>query len=307
MVRKISIVGAGAVGSHVAFGCLSRFNLDELVLVDVVEPLAKGIALDLEDTRRFFGFSTDVLGTSRPRHIKNSDIVVITAGQTRKEGMSRYDLLKSNVKVAREISTHIKKFAPESVVIAVTNPVDFITYVVQKEAGFERKKVMGMGSSLDAARFANFIYKTTGVNPFDIYPMVIGLHSKDMIPLSSHSTVKQIPLERFLSREKMDALEERVKLRGKEIVECLKRGSAFFAPALACFALLDAVVNNRHELISVSALLKGEYGLRNVCAGVPCVVGRKGIVKIVEIPLAKEKKKEFLKVKDFFKECMTSL
>lgn len=307
MVKKISIIGAGSVGSHVAFHCLWRFNPKELILVDILGSLAKGIALDLEDTRKFLGFTTEARGTSHFEHIKHSDIVVITAGQARKEGMTRYDLLKVNVKIVRAICSHIKKFASSSLILVVTNPVDFITYVVQKETGFSREKVMGVGSSLDAARFANFIYKATKINPLDINPLVIGLHSKDMIPLSRHSTLKQIPFERVLAMEKLNTLEERVKLRGKEIVDYLKRGSAFFAPSLTCAALLGAIINDRHELICVSTLLRGEYGVRNVCAGVPCIIGRKGITKIIEVSLNEEEKKKFLKVKDFFKECMTSL
>jgi len=305
MVKKISVIGAGAVGSHVAYHCLCRFDLKELVLLDIAGDLAKGIALDLEDTRNFIGFTAEVKGTSKHQDLKDSDIVVITAGLARKEGMTRYDLARVNAKITAELSSQIKRFAPGAVVVVITNPADFITSVVQKETGFDRSRVIGMGSSLDSARFANLIHKQIKADPASIHALVMGLHSKDMVPLASRSTVKNLPLELMLSREKFSLLKEKVQLRGKEIVDHLKKGSAFFAPSLTCAQLLEAIVRDRHELICVSTLLKGEYGLDGVCAGVPCVIGRKGILNIVQIELSEEERQDLAKAGQFFKQCMT--
>ncbi len=307
MVKKISVIGAGAVGSHVAYQALAHFNLEQLVLVDIAGDLARGIAFDLEDTRSFLGFSTKVSGTQNLQKIKNSDIVVITAGLPRKEGMTRYDLARTNAGIASELSAWIRKYAPAAIVIVITNPLDFITYVVRKKTAFPRERVIGMGSSLDAARFDNQIFNVTRVNPSAINSMVMGLHSKDMVPLAAHSGVGPVSLKKLLPEEKVKEVKDRVKMRGKEIVGYLKKGSAFFAPALSCWRILDAIIHDRHDLICASVLLKGEYGVKDICAGVPCLIGRQGIVEVIEVPLSPAEKKEFLKARNFFKECMTSL
>lgn len=307
MVKKISVIGAGAVGSHVAYQALAHFNLEQLALVDIAGDLARGIAFDLEDTRSFLGFSTEVTGTRDLQKIKKSDIVVITAGLPRKEGMTRYDLARTNAGIVSELCSRIKKYAPAAIVIVITNPLDFITYVVQKKTGFPRERIIGMGSSLDAARFDNQIFNMTRLDPSAVHSMVMGLHSKDMVPLAGHSGVRQVSLKTLLPEKEIKTLKEKVRQRGKEIVDCLKKGSAFFAPSLSCWRILDAIVNDRHDLICASVLLKGEYGVKDICAGVPCVIGRQGVIEVVEVPLLPAEKKEFLKVKKFFKECMISL
>ena len=304
MVKKISVIGSGSVGSTVAFCILSYLDIKDLILVDIAGDLAKGTALDLEDTRAVLGFNTNILGTSDIEHIKDSDIVVITSGIPRKEGMSRIDLFKTNSKIAISVAENIKRFAPESIVIVVANPLDLITYVVYKHSSFDRQRVMGMGSSLDSARLVNVIHKKVGVSVSNINGVVIGPHSKDMIPLHSVSKIKGIPLDSFISKEDMDAIDEKVKFRGKEIVDFMKIKSASFAPAISCLKLIEAVSRDKNEIIPVSALLKGEYGLEDMCIGVPCVINRSGVSKIIEVDLSPEQKEELYKAKEVFLECM---
>ncbi|MCM8827195.1 MAG: malate dehydrogenase [Candidatus Omnitrophica bacterium] len=304
MVKKISIIGSGAVGSNLAFHILSRLTIKELVLIDIVDSLAKGVSLDLEDTRAFLNFNTEIIGGSDINLIKDSDIVVLTCGLVRKEGMSREDLLSTNRRIISEVSLKIKELAKSSIVIVVTNPLDLMTYEVNRVTRFNRKRIMGMGSSLDTARFVNLIYKETKVSTCDIEALVFGLHSKDMLPVLSLAKIKGYSLERFIEERKLDVLKRRVKERGTEIVNYLKNRSAYFSPSLACYHLVEAIVNDCNRIIPVSVLLKGEFGLNNVCIGVPCFINRKGIDKIIEYELTPQEKRELLSMGDRFKECM---
>jgi len=304
MVKKISIIGSGSVGSNLAFCILSYLDIKDLVLVDIAGTLAEGVALDLEDTRSFIGFNTNILGTSNIKHIKDSDIVVITSGIPRKEGMSRLDLFKTNSKIAIGAADKIKRLAPASIIIVVTNPLDLITYVVYKHSHFNRQRVMGMGSSLDSARLANLIHKKLKVSVSDISALVIGPHSKDMIPLDSFVKIKGAALDSFMAQEEISVINDKVKLRGKEIVSFLKKKSASFAPALSCLKLIEAVSKDKNEIIPVSTLLEGEYGLKDMCIGIPCIINRRGVSKIIEVRLNSSQKKELYKAKKIFLECM---
>jgi malate dehydrogenase len=304
MLKKRSIIGSGAVGSSLAFNIICRLDIKELVLLDISSDLAKGVALDLEDTRGFLDFSTTITGTKDFSQIKDSDIVVITAGVARKEGMSRLDLLKINAEIAKGISYKIKKYTPNSIIIVVTNPLDIITYVVNKETKISRYKILGMGSSLDTARLFNLIHKETRLSTSSFGGFVFGLHSNDMIVSMRRIRNKEEPIYKFLEKNKIKALQERVRYRGGEIVGFLKNKSAHFAPSLSCYYLIEAIANDKNEIIPVSVLLKGEYGLKNICMGVPCVINKKGIEKIIEIKLAETEKKEIGKIKKLFKECM---
>ncbi|MCF7907766.1 MAG: malate dehydrogenase [Candidatus Omnitrophica bacterium] len=304
MVNKISIVGVGGVGATLAFTILNRLPVNELALIDIDADLAKGSGLDLEDCRGSFGFSTKIKGSNRLSDIKNSDIVVITAGLARKKGMTRLDLLKINSKIAKEISEKIKKLAKNAIVIAVTNPLDFITYIVAKETGFPRNRVIGMGSSLDTSRLFNILHNSTGASTLSMQGFAYGPHSKDMIVESKRITIATKSLESVVGKSKAKTIEERVQLRGAEIVSVLKKSSARFGPAAACSRLIETIVYNKNELIPVSAMLKGEYGLNNICLGVPCFINRKGIAKIIEVELTKKEKTALKKAEKLFKECM---
>ncbi len=301
MVKKISIIGCGAVGSTFAFHLLSRIDLKELILVDTAGTLARGVALDLEDTRKFLGFSTEVVGTKSIARIKNSEIVVITAGVARKEGMTRLDLLKINGNIARQVSQSIRKLAPFSIVVVVTNPLDLITYIVVKETRFARERVMGMGSSLDTSRLFNIIYRRTGISTSSMDGYVFGPHSKDMIVSAQRVKIKGEPVDRFVSPQEWEKVKDEVKMRGAEIVKFLKNRSAQFAPSLSCAYLVESIVRGRNEIIPVSVLLKGEYGLKDICVGLPCVINRKGIEKVITPPLTSDEMNELKKLEDLFR------
>ncbi|UCD16085.1 MAG: malate dehydrogenase [Candidatus Omnitrophota bacterium] len=300
MVKKISIIGSGSVGSSLAFCLLTKLNLAELNLIDICADLAKGTALDLEDTRGILGFSTQVGAGDDFSLIKGSDIVVITAGVARRQGMNRLDLLKTNAAVAREVSKKIKELAGDALVIVVTNPLDLITYIVNKETGFPRTRVLGMGVSLDTSRLLNILYKETKLPPSSLEAFVYGVHSKDMIVDLSRAKATGEPLNKILDEQKMEDIKQKVRSRGAQIVGFLKTRSAHFAPSLACFSLIEAIVGDSDKVIAVSVLLNGEYGLTDVCMGVPCVINREGVKKIVEIELKRSDKEEIEKVKAAF-------
>lgn len=300
MVKKVSIIGSGAVGATTAFHLLSLLDLKELVLIDLSGDLAKGIALDLEDTRGILNFSTKVKGSKNLSHIKDSEIVVITAGIARRDGMTREDLLKINAKIAKDLSFQIKKFAPFSVVVCVTNPLDVITYVVTKETKFARTRVLGMGGLLDTSRLYNIIFEETKVSPSSFSGFTFGLHSQDMVVPVERVKLGGEDLEKFMSQDAISRVVPRIQQRGAEIVSFLKNRSAHFAPSLACAKLVEAIAKDKNKIIPVSVLLQGEYGLKDVCMGVPCVVNRKGIEQIIEIELSEREKVVVSKVKDFF-------
>lgn len=304
-IKKISIIGSGGVGSTLAFNVLAWLAPKELVLVDIFGNLAQGISLDLEDTRGFLDFPTKIRGGKDYSLIANSDIVVFTAGVARKKGMTRLDLLRINSGIAKDVSRRIKRLAPLAIVIVVTNPLDLITYLIAKETKFNRKRVIGMGSSLDTSRLLNIIHKTTRVPVSSLEGVVYGPHSKDMIIPLQKIKVKQRNIASILKRGAPGRIREKTQLRGAEIVGFLKNRSATFAPALACCSLIEAIAKDADTVIPVSVLLQGEYGLNNVCLGVPCLINRKGADKIIEMELSGIEKKELKKAERLFKECTT--
>lgn len=304
MINKISIVGAGGVGSTLGFTLLNRLAISELVMIDIASGLAEGLALDFEDCRGSLGFSTKINGSSNLSDLKDSDIVVITAGIARKKGMSRIDLLKINSQVAKDVASQVKKFSPQAIVIAVTNPLDIITYLVAKETKFPRQRIIGMGSSLDTSRLFNIIHNLTGVNTSSIGGFVYGQHSKDMIVEPKRITVGEKSFESLVDEKEAKAVVERVQLRGAEIVGFLKNGSARFGPAAACCRLIEAISDDKNELIPVSVLLEGEYGLNDICLGLPCIINGQGIAKVVEMDLSPQEKAALTKAEEVFKQCM---
>ena len=303
-IKKISIIGAGGVGSTLAFNVLSWLAPKELVLIDINQDLAKGVALDLEDTRGFLGFSTKVVGGKNYSAISKSDIIIFTAGVARKKGMTRLDLLKINSGVAKDVSKKIKKFAPKSIIIVVTNPLDIITYVIAKETKFNRQKVIGMGSSLDTSRLLNILHKVTKLPVSSLEGFAYGSHSKDMIIPLKRLKTKGKSIVASLKNVSLSQIRQRTQLRGADIVGLLKNRSANFAPALSCCSLIEAIIKDANVVIPVSVCLQGEYGLNDVCLGVPCLINHKGVDKIVEIKVSNSEKKELKKAEKLFKECM---
>ncbi len=306
MIKKISIIGAGAVGSTLAFTVLERIPPQTLVLIDIAVGLAKGIALDLEDTRGHLNFTTALIGTNSYQELKDSDIIILTAGAARREGMTRADLIKINATVAREASQKIKELAPAAIVIVITNPLDVITYIVSQETGFDRKRILGMGSSLDTSRLKNILHLATGASTLSLEALVYGIHSKDMIVSDARIKIEGKSIHSKLKDNELKLALSAVQLRGAEIVGHLKTKSAHFAPAVSCCSLLEAIINDKNEIIPVSVLLKGEYGLSGICMGVPCTINRNGADKIIELELTATEKEEVKKAKELFSQCMMS-
>lgn len=291
---KISIIGAGSVGSLTAMRLVQE-NLAEIVLVDIAKGIALGKALDLEDARNILKIDYGISGSENIAEINGSDIVVITAGLARRPGMTREELLSKNAGILKELSQGITKLAPDAIVVIVTNPLDLMTRLVLKVTGFASERLIGMGISLDAGRFANLIAQKLDLSVTDIDALVIGGHGEGMLPLPRLSTVKGVSLNEVLGIEAARELAQATFNRGAQIVSLLGSGSAFFAPSAAIAAIVRAIINDEKRVIGACACLNGEYGLKDVCIGVPCRIGRRGIEEIVELDLNKEEKEAFLR------------
>jgi malate dehydrogenase len=289
---KISIIGAGNVGSLTAMR-LAQSNIGNILLIDIAKGLALGKSLDLEDARPILKSHYNIDGSEDINKIKDSDIIVITAGLARRPGMTREELLSKNSQILKEISLNIKRLAPEAIVIVVTNPLDLMTYFVLKTTGFSKSKVFGVGISLDASRFANIIARELKVSVNDVEAMVIGAHGEAMLPLSRHTKVSGVSLDKTLSKEDVGLLINKTIGRGAEIVTALGTGSAFFAPSAAIAQIVNAIVQDEKKIIGVCAYLNGEYGLKDICIGVPCSLSKDGIKDIVELDLNKEEGDRF--------------
>ncbi|MFA5089468.1 MAG: malate dehydrogenase [Candidatus Omnitrophota bacterium] len=291
---KISVIGAGNVGSLTAMR-IAHDGLGEIILLDVVTGLARGKALDMDDARAIIKQNYNIQGTQEISDIAGSDIVVITAGLPRKPGMTREELLSKNSGILKGICQKVKELSPQAIVIVVTNPLDLMTFFALKVLGFNSSKVLGMGPSLDAARFANAISGISGVAAEDIEAVVIGSHGEGMLPLPRLTTIKGISLLEFLDDKKTALAVKNTILRGQEIVSLLGSGSAFFAPSAAIAYLVKAIARDEKRIVGACAYLNGEYGLKDICIGVPCRLGKNGIEKIIELDLDQEEKAAFYK------------
>ncbi|MFH1397816.1 MAG: malate dehydrogenase [Candidatus Omnitrophota bacterium] len=289
---KISIIGAGNVGSLTALRIVQK-GLGEVLLVDVAKGLACGKAYDLEDSKSLSKSDYKIAGSEDINQIRDSDIVVITAGLTRKPGMTREDLISKNAQIIKEVCINIKTLSPKAILIVVTNPLDVMTYLALKTTGFNPSKVLGMGSSLDAARFNNIISKELKVPAKDVESMVIGSHGEAMIPLPRFSYIKGKPISEIVDEKTMEDLVNKTKSRGLEIISLLGSGSAFFAPSAAIVELIEGIIANEKRTRGVCAYLNGEYGCKDITIGVPCVIGKKGIEDIVVLSLSPEEKNKF--------------
>lgn len=289
---KISVIGAGNVGGLTAMR-LAEAGFGDIVLVDVAKGLAQGKALDLEDAGSVVKYNYRVQGTDNLEAIKDSDIVIVTAGLARKPGMSREDLVNKNAQIMKEVCQAIKKLSGDALVMVVTNPLDLMTYLALKITGFKPNKVFGMGASLDAARFANQVSKELNLPVTDIEACVMGSHGEGMLPLARFTTVKGLALTEMLEEEKIKILVKKTLQRGEEIVSLLASGSAYFAPAQAIAAIIKIIAKDEKRIIGLSAFLNGEYGMKDICIGVPCRLGKEGIEKIIEFDLNKEEKSLF--------------
>ncbi|MDD2679469.1 MAG: malate dehydrogenase [Candidatus Omnitrophica bacterium] len=291
---KISIVGAGNVGALSAMR-IAQYNLGDIFLIDIVKGLAEGKALDLADAQAVLGIDYNIRGSDDFNNIKDSDIVVVTAGLARKPGMTREELLARNSQILKEVCLNIKKLAPRAVVIIVTNPLDLMTYLALKVTGFAKNKVLGMGSSLDSSRFANLISQELKLPASSIEAMVAGAHGEGMLPLAKQTKIKGVNLEEFLSDEKTACLTKKTVERGAQIVALLGSGSAFFAPSAAVAQMVRVIAKDEKRILGACAYLDGEYGIKDICIGVPCRLGKAGIEKIIELELTAKEKKELLR------------
>lgn len=287
---KISVIGAGNVGGIIALQTAQK-ELGDVVLVDVVEGMPQGKALDISQMSGVLRFDSKVTGTNDFSEIKDSDIVAITAGVARKPGMTREDLLKINADIIKKAAEAIKTHAPNAIVIAVTNPLDIMTQLVFKTTGFAKNKIMGMAGVLDSARFAHFIAAELNVSPKDISPMVLGSHGDTMVPLPRYSTVAGVPITDFMKPDVIKRLVERTANGGAEIVKLLKTGSAYFAPGTSVAIMIESILRDQRRILTCSAYLTGEYGLSDVFIGVPVELGRNGIEKIVQLNLTADELK----------------
>jgi malate dehydrogenase len=290
MVNKITVVGAGHVGATAAQLLAQKELAREVVMVDIAEGIPQGKALDQWEWAPIEGFDTRVIGSNGYEAAAGSDIFVVTAGIARKPGMSREDLLRTNAGIVRQVSEKIREVAPNAIVIMVSNPLDVMAYVCKETTGFPRERVIGMAGVLDTARYRSFIALELDVSVEDIQALVLGGHGDTMVPLISYTTVSGIPLTQLMPRERIDALVERTRHGGAEIVNLLKTGSAYYAPAAATVQMVESIVKDKKRILPCSAWLEGEFGLSGLFLGVPCKLGRNGLEKIVEVELTAEER-----------------
>lgn len=306
--RKISIIGSGFTGATTAL-MVAQKELGDIVLVDIpkMEDSTKGKALDMLQASPVQGFDANIKGTSNYEDIKDSDIVIVTAGIARKPGMSRDDLVKTNANIMKSVASEIKKYAPETIIIVLSNPVDAMTYTILKETGFPKEKIIGQSGVLDTARFRTFVSQELNLSVKDITGFVLGGHGDDMVPLIRYSYAGGIPLEKLISKEKLDAIVDRTRKGGGEIVELLGNGSAYYAPAASITEMTEAILKDQRRVLPTIAYLEGEYGYNDLCLGVPTIIGGKGIEEVIELDLTEEEKSALDKSVESVKNVMEIL
>lgn len=287
--NKIALVGAGNIGGTLAH-LIGLKDLGDVVILDVNAGTAAGKALDIEQSSVVEGFNSDMIGTDNYENIVDSDVVIVTAGIARKPGMSRDDLLNTNVAIIKSVAEGIKKHAPNAFVIVVTNPLDAMVYVMQKVTDFSPNKVVGMAGVLDSARMSLFLAKEFNVSVEDVNSFVLGGHGDTMVPLVRYSSVAGIPVPDLIemglsTKSKVDEIVQRTRDGGAEIVKLLGNGSAFYAPASSAIAMAEAYLKDKRKILPVAAYLNGEYGVKGLYIGVPCIIGKNGVEKIIEVKL----------------------
>ncbi|MDQ0337846.1 malate dehydrogenase [Caldalkalibacillus uzonensis] len=289
--RKISIIGSGFTGATTAL-MVAQKELGDVVLVDLpqLENPTKGKALDMLEASPVQGFDANIVGTSNYEDTANSDIVVITAGMARKPGMSRDDLVATNAKIMKSVTEQVVKYSPNSIIIVLTNPVDAMTYVVYKTSGFPKERVIGQSGVLDTARFRTFVAQELNVSVEDVSGFVLGGHGDDMVPLIRYSYAGGIPLSKLIPQDRLDAIVERTRKGGGEIVNLLGNGSAYYAPAASLTQMVEAILKDKRRILPSIAYLEGEYGYSDMYLGVPTILGGNGLEKVIELELTEEEK-----------------
>lgn len=306
--KKISVIGSGFTGATTAF-LIAQKELGDVVLVDIpdMENPTKGKALDMAEAAPVLGFDAKVTGTSDYRETANSDMVIITAGMARKPGMSRDELVQTNQKIMKAVTTEVVKYSPDTTFLVLTNPVDAMTYTVFRESGFPKERVIGQSGVLDTARFRTFVAEELNLSVKDITGFVLGGHGDDMVPLVRYSYAGGIPLETLLPPERLEAIVDRTRKGGAEIVNLLGNGSAYYAPAASLAEMAEAILKDQKRVIPSIAYLEGEYGLDGIYLGVPTVLGANGIEKIIELELTPDEEESFKKSAESVRNVMNVL
>ena len=307
MVNKITVVGAGNVGATTAQRIAEKELARTVVMVDVAEGIPQGKGLDQFQSAPVEGFDTRLIGTNGYDETAGSDVVVITAGIARKPGMSRDDLLNTNAGIVRSVSEQIKQSSPDAIVIVVSNPLDVMCYVAKEATGFPRERVIGMAGVLDTARYRAFLAEAMDVSVRDIQAMVLGGHGDTMVPLVSYTSVSGIPVTQLLAKDKLDAIVDRTRNGGAEIVKHLKTGSAYYAPSSGAVQMVEAIVRDQRRILPCAAWLQGEYGMSDLYLGVPCKLGRGGLLQVVEVQLTDDERAALEKSAQAVREPMAAV
>lgn len=289
---KITIIGAGNVGATCAHWAAAK-ELGDIVLVDIVEGLPQGKALDLRQASPIEGFDSDIIGANSYEPTADSDVIIITSGLARKPGMSRDDLLAKNVQIVKDVTQQAAKYSPNAILIVVSNPLDAMVYTAWKVSGFPAHRVMGQAGVLDTARYRTFISMELGCSVEDIQALLLGGHGDDMVPLPSYTSVSGIPVTSLIPKDRLDAIVDRARKGGGEIVNLLKTGSAYYAPAAASVQMAEAIIRDKRRILPCAAYCDKEYGIGGYFVGVPAMLGRNGVEKVLEVPLASEEKAAF--------------
>ena len=289
--KKISLIGGGQIGGNLAL-IASQKELGDIVIFDIPqsEGMVKGKALDIMQLRPHDGYDTNIIGTSNYNDIKDSDVIIITAGIPRKPGMDREDLMSINLGIMKDVATNVKKYAPESFVIVISNPLDAMVYAFHKVSGFKKNKVIGMAGALDSGRFRAFIAMETGYSVQDVTCMVLGGHGDSMVPITRLATIGGVPVTDLISPDRLKEIEDRTRFAGGELVKLFGNGSAFYAPAQCAIEMAESFLKDKKRVIPCAALCEGEFGIDGYFIGVPTVIGSSGIEKIIEFNLTDDEK-----------------
>ncbi len=290
--NKIALIGGGNIGGVLAQEAAFR-ELGDVVLFDVVEGLPQGKALDMAEGAPILGADSRIIGSNDYKDIAGADVVIITAGLARKPGMSRDDLLNTNLKIMKQVAAGVRDNAPDAFVIVISNPLDAMVYTFKEVSGFSKQRVIGMAGVLDSARFRAFVAWELGVSVQDVTALVLGGHGDTMVPLIRYCTVAGIPVTQLISQEKLDAIVERTKGAGGEIVGLLKTGSAFVSPALSAIEMAESYIRDKKRVLACACLLEGEYGVDGLYVGVPCIIGGDGLEKVLEVEMNEDERKAF--------------
>jgi malate dehydrogenase len=307
MVNKITVVGAGNVGATTAQRVAEKELARTVVMVDVVEGIPQGKGLDQWQSAPIEGFDSRLIGANGYDETAGSDIVIITAGIARKPGMSRDDLLNTNAGIVKQVAEQVKATSPNAIIIVVSNPLDVMCYVAKEVTGFPRERVLGMAGVLDTARYRAFLAEALDVSVRDIQAMVLGGHGDTMVPLISYTSVSGIPVTQLIDKGKLDAIVDRTRNGGAEIVKHLKTGSAYYAPSAGAVQMAEAIVNDQKRILPCAAWLDGEYGMKGLFLGVPCKLGRKGLERVIEVELTADERAALEKSAEAVREPMRAV